>query len=195
MGWTFALWACLGITASAAGSAGQPPAEDTFEYQVLATSRTSTMERELNEAARKGYRFRSVMGGETAFADSEMVSVMMRGPAAAGRFSYRVLATSRTSTMEEEMREAGAEGYDYRGQTVYESLFGGQEVVVILERDAEAPGVRYDYLLLATNATSTMEEELNDAGRRGFELVGVTVAETAFGGSEVVAITRRVVAE
>ena len=89
------------------------------------------------------------------------------------------------------MREAGAEGYDYRGQTVFETLFGGDEVVVVMERDNQAPGVRYDYRLLATNRTSTMESELNDAGRDGFAIVGVTVGETAFGGGEVVAICRR----
>ena len=117
--------------------------------------------------------------------------MMMRGPAsAADRFSYRVLATNRTSTMEEEMREAGAEGYDYRGQTVFESFFGGDEVVVIMERD-NTLDARYDFRLLATNRTSTMENELNEAGRDGFQLVGVTVGETAFGGGEVVAICRR----
>lgn len=198
MRWTINLAACLlGVVAvlpAASGRPGQEPAGGGYEYRVLATSRISTMEREMNEAAAEGYRFQSAMGGETAFGGSELVSMMMRGPASAGgRFSYRVLATSRTSTMEEEMREAGAEGYDYRGQTVFGTLFGGDEVVVVMERDNQAPGARYDYRLLATNRTSTMENELNDAGRDGFAIVGVTVGETAFGGGEVVAICRRVV--
>ena len=51
---------------------------------------------------------------------------------------------------------------------------------------------RYEYLLLATTRTSTLDEELNDAGQRGYALVGVSVGETAFGGEEVVVITRRV---
>ena len=173
------------------GRPGQEPESGGYDYRVLATTRTSTMEREMNEAAAEGYRFQSAMGGETAFGGSELVSMMMRGPSsAADRFSYRVLATNRTSTMEEEMREAGAEGYDYRGQTVFESFFGGDEVVVIMERD-NTLDARYDFRLLATNRTSTMENELNEAGRDGFQLVGVTVGETAFGGGEVVAICRR----
>ena len=197
MRWTINLGACLlGVVAvlpAASGRPGQQPEGGGYEYRVLATNRTSTMEREMNEAAAEGYRFQSAMGGETAFGGSELVSMMMRGPSSAGsRFSYRVLATNRTSTMEEEMREAGAEGYDYRGQTVFETFFGGDEVVVVMERDNQAPGVRYDYRLLATNRTSTMESELNDAGRDGFAIVGVTVGETAFGGGEVVAICRRV---
>ena len=185
----------LGFATTAPQAESRPPGQETergYDYRVLATTRTSTMEREMNAAAAEGYRFQSAMGGETAFGGSELVSMMMRGPSsAANRFSYRVLATNRTSTMEEEMREAGAAGYDYRGQTVFDSLFGGDEVVVVMERDHEAPDARYDYRLLATNRTSTMENELNEAGRDGFQLVGVTVGETAFGGGEVVAICRR----
>lgn len=185
----------VGLVAVVHAASGQDFIPDGYVYQVLATTRTSTMEREMNQAADEGYRFQSVMGGETAFGGSELVSVMMRGSsgAAGGRFSYRVLATNRTSTMEEEMREAGAEGYDYRGQTVFETFFGGQEVVVVMERDDDTPEARYDYRLLATTQTSTMRDELNALGGSGFAIVGVTVGETAFGGEEVVAIVRRVV--
>lgn len=178
----------LGIALTMAGQAGAQPAGE-YEYRVLATSRTSTMEREMNEAADEGYRFAQVMGGETA-ADSELVAIMVRDPGRARR-SYLVLATSSTSTMQDELQEAGAEGYDYRGQTVYESFFGGEEIVVILERDDDMP-TRFEYELLATTLTSTMEDELRAVGRRGFEAVGLTVGETAFGGAELVVITRRV---
>ena len=50
---------------------------------------------------------------------------------------------------------------------------------------------RYEYRLLATNKTSTMQKELNEAGAAGFSFVGVTVGETALGGKEVVSILRR----
>ena len=116
---------------------------------------------------------------------------MMRGSSSTGRFAYRLLATNRTSTMQEEMQEAGNEGYDYRGQTVFESFFGGEEVVVIMELDNDASPARYEYLLLATSRTSTLQEELTEVGQRGFELVGLTVGQTAFAGDEVVVITRR----
>ena len=183
-GWVLAV-ALIGVS-----HAGAQPA-DQYDYLLLATSRTSTMEREMNEAAASGYRFEAVMGGDTEFGDAELVAVMVRDSSAARRV-YRILATSSTSTMQAELEEAGAEGYDYRGQTVYSSLFGGLEVVVILERAAAAPAVRYDYELLATNATSTMQRELSTAGQRGFEFVGLTVGETEFGGYELVVVTRRV---
>jgi hypothetical protein len=37
-----------------------------------------------------------------------------------------------------------------------------------------------------------MQKELQEAGAEGFEFVGVTVADTAMGGTEVVSILRRV---
>ena len=141
-------------------------AEGTYEYLVLATTRTSTLEREMNEAAEAGYRFQGVMGGDTAIGGSEVVAIMMRGSSSTGRFAYR-------------------------GQTVFESFFGGEEVVVIMELDNDAPPARYEYLLLATSRTSTLQEELTEVGQRGFELVGLTVGQTAFAGDEVVVITRR----
>ncbi|MCA9640492.1 MAG: hypothetical protein KC492_07330, partial [Myxococcales bacterium] len=67
----------------------------------------------------------------------------------------------------------------------------GQEVVVILELDSNNPGKRVEYMLLATKKTSTMEDELLEAGQVGFELKDVTVSKTAFGGTELVCILRR----
>ena len=179
-----AVLAALGsASASTPGEARTAPA---YEYRVLATLRTSTMERELNDAAANGYRFMGVMKGDTAFGGGEVVSILAREPGVTtGRYEYRLLATQKTSTMERELRRAGEAGFSYRGQTI------GGEVIVILERDREASPLRYEYRLLATQKTGTMQSELAEAGRNGFEFVGVTVAETAFGGSEVVSILRK----
>ncbi len=170
-------------------------AQATFEYRLLATNKTSTMEEELNEASDAGFRLETVMGGKTAFGNDEAVVIMSRKPEEdnSGRYQYKLLATNRTSTMEREIQEAGQAGYVYVGQTVFSSLFGGDEVTVILERDRQAPddSGRYDYILLATSRTSTMEAELQSAGANGFTLMGMTVGKTAFGGNEVVAILRR----
>lgn len=164
-----------------------------FDYRVLATKKTSTMEKEINEAADAGYRFHSVMGGSTAFGGSEAVVVMFKPitSEAAPRNRYKLLATSKTSTMQKEMQQLGDEGFEYRGQTVFKSTFGGQEVVVILELDGENPTKRVEYRLLATKKTSTMQKELQEAGDAGFELMDVTVSASAFGGTEVLCILRR----
>jgi hypothetical protein len=160
-------------------------------YRLLATTKTSTMQKEMNEAADAGYRFGGVMGGDTAFGGSEVVTIMVRMPEAAPKYGYRLLATSKTSTMQNEMQEAGDAGFEYRGQTVFNSTFGGEEVVVILERDKKETPKLFEYRLLATAKTGTMQKELQAAGEEGFELVGVTVAKTAMSGHEVVVITRR----
>jgi hypothetical protein len=149
------------------------------------------MEKELNEAAEAGFRFQSVMGGETAFGGKEVVVVMSRSGPPRGRYAYKLLATARTSTMQNEMQDAADRGFHYRGQTVFETLVGGDEVVVILERDEDAERLRFEYRLLATSRTGTLQKELLEVGAAGFEVVGMTVAKTAMGGKELVAITRR----
>ena len=160
-------------------------------YRLLATTKTSTMQKEMNEAAAAGFRFGGVMGGDTAFGGSEVVALMVRMPEAAPKYEYRLLATSKTSTMQKEMQAAGDAGFEYRGQTVFNSAFGGEEVVVILERDRKETPKLFEYRLLATQKTATMQKELQAAGEEGFEFVGMTVAKTAMGGNEVVVITRR----
>jgi hypothetical protein len=184
----------LVLTGFYAFSAERVDAQETFEYHLLSTSKTSTMEEELNEASEAGFRLETVMGGDTAFGGDEVVVIMSRGSSKddAGRYQYKLLATQRTSTMERELQEAGNEGYVYVGQTVFSSFFGGDEVTIILERDRDDPDPQpYEYRLLATSRTSTMQEELQESAASEFTLLGMTVGVTSFGRSEVVAIMRR----
>jgi hypothetical protein len=163
-------------------------ADRPVEYRLLATSKTSTMERELNEAGAEGYRFSNAMGGETANGRQEIVVAMVKTPSDPGVRQYKLLATARTSTMQQELQEAANQGYEYRAQTVYETAFGGREVVIILERDSAIRERQASYKLLATTKTSTMQKELQEAGKQGYALLGLTIGKTAFGGDEVVAI-------
>jgi len=172
------------VFASIAGAA------DLVEFRVLATNKTSTMESELNDAAQAGFRFSAANGGGTSFGGNEVVVVMQKTAGAVERYQYRLLAANRTSTMEKELREAADAGFFYVGQTVFKTTFGGTEVVCILER-IPSSRERWEYRLLATSKTSTMEKELLGAGKEGFQVVGLTVAETAFGGRELVSILRR----
>ena len=179
------LVACLGAPALAQKSSA-------VEYRVLATNKTSTMQKEMQEAAAAGFRFGDVMGGDTAFGGSEVVVIMHRAGSLSAQFEYRLLATNKTSTMQKEMQEAGDAGFEYRGQTVFKSTFGGKEVVAILEKPLDDRQiVKYEYRLLATKKTSTLQKELAEAGEGAYEFVGMTVAKTLVGGDEVVAILRR----
>src|SRR5688572_32488517 len=62
-----------------------------IEYKLLATNKTSTMQKEMNEAADAGFRFAGVMGGETSFGGSEAVVIMTRDVSRkeASRFRYK----------------------------------------------------------------------------------------------------------
>ncbi len=162
------------------------------KYKLLATKKTSTMEKELNEFAELGFRFEGFNGGETMFGGKESVAIMTNTGDTKAKFKYKLLATNKTSTMKKELQDFGDAGFEYKGQAVFETTFGGKEVVIILEKDLtikELP--RYEYKLFATNKTSTMEKELNAVGDQNYIFVGVTVAPTAFGGNEVVVITRK----
>jgi hypothetical protein len=175
----------LALLAATAATFAQPAGK--FEFTLLATTKTSTMEKEMNKLAQNGYEFRTVMGGDTAFGGKEVVVIMGRSQKPSDKV-YKLLAANKTSTLEKEMQAAGQEGFVYKGQTVFESAFGGHEVSVIMERDKSVPANRIAYRLLATSKTSTMQKELAEAGAAGFDLIGMTVAKTAFGGNEVVCI-------
>jgi hypothetical protein len=188
----------MSANAQAADSQQTPKAtaEDVgnveFEYKLLATNRTSTMEKEMNEAAGAGYHFAEVISGATFFGGGEALVVMARAKTKDHKtfYEYKLLATSKTSTMQKELQEAGDAGFEHRGQSVFKKTFG-TEVMVILERDREAKPKLWEYKLLATKKTSTMQKEIMEAAAAGYQFVGFSSGETAFGGNEVVTIMRR----
>jgi len=151
------------------------------------------MEKELNEAAADGYRFAKAMGGKSANGGQEVIVAMVKEAATSSQatLKYKLLATTKTSTMQKEMQRWADEGYEYVEQTVFQSAFGGREVVVIMEADSASKARRSTYQLLATTKTSTMQKELQTAGAQGFVLLGLTVGKTEIGGDEVVAVLRK----
>ena len=111
-------------------------AQQNLDYQVLSTSRLSTMEKELNEAAAAGYRFVKVTNGPNILGGQELIVVTVKdsGSAAAETREYRVLKATGTSNLQKKLREAARDGYEYLGQTTLPNIVGGTDVVVILER-------------------------------------------------------------
>ncbi|MDO8679333.1 MAG: hypothetical protein Q7R30_12325 [Acidobacteriota bacterium] len=189
---------CLAVAAPALAQPGVPAARtlrggvEERSYKILATSKTSTMQKEMQEAGDAGYRFVAVMGGETAVGGKEVVVLVEKSPDDKNTYSYRLLATSKTSTLQKELQEASDAGYHAVGQTVFESMFGGKETVAIVQRSSGAAGAaRYEYKLVATTKTSTLEKELKELADEGFQAIDLTVGKTAMGGSEIVVITRR----
>src|SRR5258706_5990864 len=148
------------LAAGGSGSAVRAQTATGIEFRVLATAKTSTMEKELNEGADAGFRFQAVMGGSTAFGGNEVVAVMSRSGPPTARYVYTLLASNKTSTMQKELQDAANAGFEYRGQTIFKAVLGGEEVVCILERDKEAPLQAVEYQLVATSKTGTLEKEL-----------------------------------
>ncbi len=141
-----------------------------LQYKLLATTRTSTMQKEVNEAADQGYRI--VVGAPTS--GSEMAMFLSRDATPTDPYKYKLLATTRTGTMQKELNELADQGYRLIPSTIIakKQLLGGVEIVLLMERPPKA--VReFEYKLLATNRTSTMQKEVTEAKEAGFLVVGM----------------------
>ncbi len=94
---------CLLLTLTAA--AADVP---SFDYQLLATNRISTMEKEMNQAAASGFRYSQVVGGDPTFGGQEVVvmSKPLNGAAEPAK-TYRVFSAALTSNLEKELQRAG----------------------------------------------------------------------------------------
>lgn len=145
-------------------------AEADSQYKLLATTKTSTMQKELDETAARGYRI--LVGSPTS--GTEMALFLSREASAEKPYQYKLLATTRTGTMQKELNQFAADGFRLLPRTMIakQQLLGGVEIVMILEK---LPVVekKYDYKLLATTLTSTLQKEVTDAQDAGYTIVGM----------------------
>jgi hypothetical protein len=153
-------------------TAGRAPAaaEDDPRYLLLATTRTSTMQKELDQMAGKGYRV--VVGSPTSGA--EMAVLLERVATPPDTWQYRLLATTRTATMQAELDQASRDGYRLLARTMIakKAALGEPEIVVLLER-APRPDKQYQYRLLATTRTATLQKEIDEALGAGYVITGM----------------------
>lgn len=79
---------------------------------------------------------------------------------------YKLLATTKIDTMEKELNEEAQAGYRLVPVTMMskKGMFGTREMVVVLE---PAPGERYEYGLVGTNRTGTLQKEITGFEQRG----------------------------
>lgn len=158
------------IMAASVFCIAQDPPVLPDDYLLLATTKTSTMQKELNEASAQGYRV--LVGAPTS--GSEMALFLSMDGTVAEPYTYKLLATTRTGTMQKELNEMADQGYRLIPSTMIAKaqLFGGVEIVMIMER---SPGAQffYEYKLLATNRTSTLQKEVREAKEAGFVIVGM----------------------
>jgi hypothetical protein len=147
-----------------------PGQESEQRYKLLATTRTSTMQKELDESAAQGYRI--LVGSPTS--GSEMALFLERVASSGEPYKYKLLATTRTSTMQKELNEAAEGGYRLLPRTTIAKaqLMGSPEIVMIMERPPKVEK-QYEYKLLATTRTSTLQKEVTEAQAAGFVIVGM----------------------
>ena len=123
------------------------------------------MQRELDEAAAAGYRI--LTGSPTS--GTEMAVILEKVVTPPNTYQYILLATSRTGTMQRELDEAASEGFRLLPATMMSS---GSEIVMIMEKSPNSSR-GYQYMLLATRMTSTLQAEMAQAVENGYEVVGM----------------------
>ena len=108
----------------------QATPQNPYRYQLLATSRTKTMEKELNEAALEGYQLLpgTMIAKKGMLSGVEIVVVLELTPVRTHRYSYKLLATTRTRTLQKEVPEAQAQGFELVG------MVSRGEHIVIMEQ-------------------------------------------------------------
>ena len=130
--------------------------------RVLSTTKTSTMERELNEAAAEGFR---VTG-------ASLMKVMLEEDRdSAGRLEYRLLAAVRYGTLKNEIIAAGREGFRIVPRAVMDNQ---QQTIIIMER-AVGSTKPYEYELIETDLKTrdTLDQSILPLEAQGYVPIGM----------------------
>ncbi|HWS53756.1 MAG TPA: hypothetical protein VN228_06510 [Pyrinomonadaceae bacterium] len=110
------------------------PGRPAYSYKVLATSRLKTMEKELNEAARGGFRMlpRTAIF-KRGLLTVELVMLMERAPQADRNYEYKLASAGKESKLHKKIEEAIAQGF-----TPLTIITGGEHIVVMEKETAAA---------------------------------------------------------
>jgi hypothetical protein len=135
-----------------------------YEYRVLGAAKVKTMETEMNQAAKEGFRY---------YLSTPPLAVLMRREkenAAKGRYDYHLPATIKKATMEKEMNEQGALGYQYV------ATGAGLGLATFFEHDTleKADGARRAYLILKAAKDATIQKQIGESLAAGWTLRDLT---------------------
>ena len=155
-----------GAAASATGGTEKP-------IELIATSRTATLGKELAAAAARGFRLHSAAAAE------EFLFLMDRQEAAAAAPDYLVFSTSKAETLQGEMNQAAGKGYHLHPFGVIGKMRGLMatfETTAVMEKRDRPP---VEYRILSTARAETFEKELMESAEQGWQLTA-TVPSGAF---------------
>ncbi len=148
--------------------------EPDQQYLLLATTKTKTMQKELEEVSAKGFRILLASATKT-----EMVLFLERVAAPPDVYKYQLLATFSEKTMEKELNEAAAKGFRLLPQTLMHkegwTIFQN-ESVAILEQQPKS-NKRYEYKVLATALTGKLQKSVSEATASGFKLLAMVSSD------------------
>jgi hypothetical protein len=149
------------------------PAALIQEFLFIDTQEASTLEMELNSNSRLGWRLYRLP--KSSLANS--IGALLTRAEAGKRYQYKVLATRRVSTIEKELTQAAAEGWEFRGLMsrldfgdlmVMAFTHVGGETFMVLERESGETKPRFEYRLLSATREKTIQQELDQAVAQGY---------------------------
>lgn len=146
--------------------------EEDQNYLVLSTKKISTMEKELDEVAAKG--FKVLYAAPTQQFDMALFlkrdDDSREAPAV-----YKILATSRLSTMQKEIDELAAEGFRFLPRTaIFKHGIFTAEFVTIMEK-LPHPKFRYEYMLVQGRKETKVHKEIEAGMSEGFKPVSMII--------------------
>jgi len=139
--------------------------------KLVSTKSTTTLQKELDQAGALGFHVLAA----TTRGDGEVVLLLERDLNAPQQLQVKVIATGATGTFQKEISDAGRQGFRAAPNTFLNKPSGvlvGPEIFVVMERPVNTTK-RYEYKLLATNQTSTVESEWRVATTERYKVVGM----------------------
>lgn len=145
--------------------------DDDQTYLVLSTKKIGTMEKELDEAAAKG--FRVLYGAPTLAYD--MALFLDRIGKGENPYKYKILATVRNTTMEKELNELASQGYRLLPRTIaFKQGFLTAELVMVMEK-APNSNKTFEYKLITAGREFKLHKRIEAAVNNGFTPVTMIV--------------------
>ena len=156
----------------------KPAPTVTPGYVILQTFRSSTLEKEINQATATGYRLVSAVAGWGVTCGVLLEKADVSEPS----IEHRLLGGIRASTLEKKLNQMAGEGFRAWPDAIFSCAGQNQ---VIMERTSN-PTARYQYLVLKTNRRATLEREINEACQRGYAILGLLGSNQAVLEREIV---------
>ena len=132
------------------------------EFKILTTYKIGTLEKEMNQAAKEGYRF--------FYAAPNTIAIVARDPKnKTAQYEYKLLGTHKVGTMEKEMNELGATGFSYRATST-----GAGGLTTVFEKKIGMPAAKYETKLVTKLTDTSTNKTIQDMKKSGFELIDIS---------------------